>query len=152
MYIVLQWFSTASGAATTACSETFRGPSAGSEVETQNTQAALRQYGPDLFFFVIFHTYGSLWLIPWGSTTTVNGNICKYANDNAEMVRNAILQTAFIYYCKCSMWWGGSVSVHGWLFLYVQFSDYPLILLSQILHLAATSSNVQSEIWFFSCH
>jgi len=78
-----------SGAATTACSETFRGPSAGSEVETQNTQAALRQYGPDLFFFVSFHTYGSLWLIPWGSTTTVNGNICKYANDNAEMLRVA---------------------------------------------------------------
>jgi len=72
------------GASTNPCSETYRGSSAGSEPETIVTQGALRQVGPSLLFSVHFHTYGHLWLIPWGSVLA-NGN-CNYAADHTQMM------------------------------------------------------------------
>jgi carboxypeptidase A2 len=72
------------GTVTNPCGETFRGPNAASEPETVNVQNALREQGADLLFSVHFHTYGSLWLIPWGSVNP-DGS-CSYAADNAEML------------------------------------------------------------------
>jgi len=72
------------GASTSFCSETYRGSSAASEVETQVVQAALLSRGASLLVSIHFHTYGHLWLMPWGSTNT-DGS-CNYANDDAEML------------------------------------------------------------------
>jgi carboxypeptidase A2 len=73
------------GAATNPCSETYRGASAGSEPETAVIQAALRSRGPSLLFSMHIHTYGQLWLIPWGSVTS--SGACNIASDhNAMMV------------------------------------------------------------------
>jgi len=72
------------GAATNPCSETYRGVSAGSEPETIVTQGALRNVGPTLLFSMHIHTYGHLWLIPWGSVTSTGQ--CNYAADHAAMM------------------------------------------------------------------
>jgi len=72
------------GAATTPCSETYRGSSAGSEPETVAVQNFLQARQGTLLFSIHFHTYGQLWLMPWGSTLA-NGQ-CNYATDNAEML------------------------------------------------------------------
>jgi len=72
------------GAATAFCSETYRGSVAASEIETQHVQAALRARASSLLTSVHFHTYGQLWLMPWGSVLG-NGQ-CNYATDDAEML------------------------------------------------------------------
>lgn len=76
------------GASTNACSETFRGPSAGSEPETQAVETYLGQVFPDqrgpnltdaapadaegIFFSL--HSYGELVLYPWEAITTAPPN------------------------------------------------------------------------------
>jgi len=72
------------GASTLACSDTYRGSSAGSEPETKALQGAMRTHGASLLFSVHFHTYGYLWLIPWGSVNADQS--CRYAADDAEML------------------------------------------------------------------
>jgi len=72
------------GASTSFCSETYRGSSPASDVETQHVQAALRQRGASLLVSIHFHTYGQLWLMPWGSVTTTGA--CNYAADDAAML------------------------------------------------------------------
>jgi carboxypeptidase A2 len=72
------------GASTQPCQETYRGTAPASEIETQWVQAALVERGPSLLFSIHFHTYGSLWLMPWGSVNA-DGS-CKYATNNAEML------------------------------------------------------------------
>jgi carboxypeptidase T len=81
---------TGSGSSTSPCSETYRGPSAASEPETQAIRDYVRAIFPDqrneslgtttpaptnatgLFFDI--HSYSQLVLWPWGFTTTNSGN------------------------------------------------------------------------------
>lgn len=72
------------GASTSPCSDTYRGVSAGSEPETKAIQAALVERGASLLFSIHFHTYGRLWLMPWGSQNP--DRTCNYAEDDAEML------------------------------------------------------------------
>jgi len=72
------------GAATTPCSETFRGASAASEPETQAVQAYILARASTLMLTIHFHTYGHLWLQPWGSVNPDQS--CNYAADDAEML------------------------------------------------------------------
>jgi hypothetical protein len=74
------------GASTSPCSETYRGSSAGSELETQILQNVAVTLGPSLITSIHLHTYGQLWLIPWGSYAA-DGIKCNFADDDAEMVR-----------------------------------------------------------------
>lgn len=80
------------GASTNACSETFRGSSAGSEPETQ----AIQNYAASLFtdmrgpgdsdpapdttegVFITLHSYGELVLYPWGWTSSASPNDGAY--------------------------------------------------------------------------
>jgi len=79
------------GSSTLPCSDTYRGSSAGSELETQTLQNAAVRFGSTLVTSIHFHTYGPYWLIPWGSYAA-NGRDCNFADDNAEMlaVANAV--------------------------------------------------------------
>lgn len=76
------------GASTSACNDTYRGPSAGSEPETQAVVAYVNSIFPDLrpddtttaapdttqgVFFDI-HSFSQLVLWPWGDTTTLAPN------------------------------------------------------------------------------
>lgn len=54
------------GASSNPRSETYRGPSAASEPETQAIQRFLREHKPDLF--VDWHSYSKLNMYPWGDT------------------------------------------------------------------------------------
>lgn len=76
------------GSSGNACAETYRGPSAGSEPETQAMQAYVRSLWPDRRgtgvsdaaprdtsgIHIDMHSYGQLVLWPWGSTNTPAGN------------------------------------------------------------------------------
>lgn len=76
------------GSSGNACAETYRGPSAGSEPETQAIQAYVRSLWPDRRgtgvgdaaprdtsgIHIDMHSYGQLVLWPWGSTNTPSGN------------------------------------------------------------------------------
>jgi carboxypeptidase A2 len=72
------------GTSTNTCSDTYGGPTAASEPETQAIQNALVERGSNLIVSIHFHTYGHLWLMPWGSVTS--SGACNYADDDAEML------------------------------------------------------------------
>lgn len=54
------------GASSSPRSETYRGPSAGSEPETKAIQTYLKAHKPDLF--IDWHSYSKLNMYPWGDT------------------------------------------------------------------------------------
>lgn len=56
------------GASSSPRSETYRGPSAGSEPETQAVQRLVGELKPD--FFVDWHSYSKLNMYPWGDVRT----------------------------------------------------------------------------------
>jgi hypothetical protein len=54
------------GASSSPGSETYRGPSAGSEPETKAITAYVKEHKPD--FFIDWHSYSRLNMFPWGDT------------------------------------------------------------------------------------
>lgn len=61
-----------SGSSPLECSDTFRGPEAASEPETQAVQnyvMSLVGNGVQFETFLTFHTYGYYWLVPYGDCT-----------------------------------------------------------------------------------
>ena len=92
---------TGSGSSTSPCNETYRGPSAASEPETQAIRDYVRAIFPDqrneslgtttpapanatgLFFDI--HSYSQLVLWPWGFTTTNSGNHAAFRTLGRKM-------------------------------------------------------------------
>jgi carboxypeptidase A2 len=72
------------GTSDSPCSETYGGTGPASEPETQALQNYLVSVGSTLLTSFHFHTYGQLWLIPWGSTTA--GGACNFADDHNELL------------------------------------------------------------------
>jgi carboxypeptidase A2 len=68
------------------CDETYCGPSGGSEPETQAVSAELVRVGPTLGATVTLHSYGNMWMFPWGNTVDYNGRTCDLADDNADLM------------------------------------------------------------------
>jgi carboxypeptidase A2 len=68
------------------CADTYCGESGGSEPETQAVQAELVRLGPTLGATVTIHSYGNMWMFPWGNTVDYNGQTCDLAADHAEMM------------------------------------------------------------------
>lgn len=56
------------GSSTQACSDSFQGPFAASEIEVQNVQNYLYQKKDKLVGYVNFHSYSQDWMSPWGWT------------------------------------------------------------------------------------
>jgi len=81
------------------CSDIYCGPSGGSEPETQHVQNELRRLGPNLLASVTVHSYGNMWMFPWGNTVNHAGQTCQLADDHndmmavAEVTANAIQST-----------------------------------------------------------
>lgn len=51
------------GSSTNLCSETYAGPSAASEPETQGLEAFLKSIGSDVDLYLTFHSYGQVSLL-----------------------------------------------------------------------------------------
>jgi len=75
------------GISTNPCAETFCGPTGGSEPETQGVQAELVRRGPTVLASVTVHSYGNMWMFPWGNTVNHAGQTCERASDHAELMR-----------------------------------------------------------------
>jgi murein tripeptide amidase MpaA len=58
-----------SGSSTSPCSDTYCGPSAFSEAETQNMRDFLTSIASSTNVAITIHSYSQLWLIPYGSYT-----------------------------------------------------------------------------------
>jgi len=72
------------------CGETYCGPSGGSEPETQVVQNELMRLAPTLLAMVTVHSYGNMWMFPWGNTVNYVGNTCDRVPDHAELMRVAV--------------------------------------------------------------
>ncbi|XP_047736396.1 inactive metallocarboxypeptidase ECM14 [Hyalella azteca] len=57
------------GTSGNSCSETYRGPSAASEPETQHVQAAITALAPEAAALFSIHSYSQLWMYPYGYTS-----------------------------------------------------------------------------------
>ena len=60
------------GTSDNPCSDTYSGPGAASEVETQVMVDAVKQRKDNeggIEIFISIHTYAQFWLIPWGGTS-----------------------------------------------------------------------------------
>jgi len=78
--------STADGVSFLPCSDLFCGPSGGSEPETVSVQNELIRLGPTLASTITVHSYGNMWMFPWGNTVNFAGAVCERADDHAELV------------------------------------------------------------------
>lgn len=76
-----------SGSSSDPCSRFYRGPSPSSELETKAVQAEAVRLGSTLLTSIHLHTYGQLWLIPWGATH--RDGSCVYAVDHDDMIKVA---------------------------------------------------------------
>lgn len=73
------------GTSSSPCSDTFKGSSALSEKETKAVAdfiSGLQGSGVNLLAYISFHSYGQLWLLPWGYTAGA------YPSDYSQQVKN----------------------------------------------------------------
>jgi carboxypeptidase A2 len=75
------------GVSHSPCSDTYCGPSGGSEPETRAVQSELVRLGSSLLASVTVHSYGNMWMFPWGNTVGHAGRVCERASDHAELMR-----------------------------------------------------------------
>jgi carboxypeptidase A2 len=74
------------GVSFSPCSDLFCGTSGGSEPETQAVQDELVRLGPTLAATVTVHSYGNMWMFPWGNTVDFAGATCDLAADHGDMM------------------------------------------------------------------
>jgi hypothetical protein len=75
------------GVSNLPCSDLYCGPSGGSEPETANVQNELIRLGPTLVSTITVHSYGNMWMFPWGNTVDFAGAVCQRADDHDELMR-----------------------------------------------------------------
>jgi len=73
------------GVSNLPCSDLYCGASGGSELETQAVQNEGERLAGTLDAWITFHSYGNMWMHPWGNTINHAGQTCERADDHAEM-------------------------------------------------------------------
>lgn len=87
------------------CAETYCGPSGGSEPETQATQNEFLRLAPTLAAMITIHSYGNMWMFPWGNTINYEGNVCERSDDYDELVSSyTYISCGFMYVCMQCMY------------------------------------------------
>lgn len=76
----------ADGVSHLPCSDLYCGPSGGSEPETQSVQRELMRISSTVLASVTIHSYGNMWMFPWGNTVNFGGQTCQLADDHDELV------------------------------------------------------------------
>jgi carboxypeptidase A2 len=79
------------GVSHSACSDTYCGPTGGSEPETQATQNEFNRLASTLVAITTIHAYGNMWMFPWGNTINYNGFTCERTADYDELMRVAMI-------------------------------------------------------------
>jgi len=69
------------------CSDIYCGSAGGSEPETAAVQNELIRLGPTLLAAVTVHSYGNMWMFPWGNTVNHAGQTCQRADDHNDLMR-----------------------------------------------------------------
>ncbi|XP_064599321.1 carboxypeptidase B-like [Liolophura sinensis] len=83
------------GASSNPCSDTFRGASAFSEVETANMRNFINQHKDTIKSYITFHSYGQYFIYPWGHQGCVTGSptddaqLRALANAASDAIRSA---------------------------------------------------------------
>jgi carboxypeptidase A2 len=85
-----QWMT--GGSSPLACSDTYAGPSAGSEPETKAVMNAINRYPGQWAAVLTIHSYGKWWFTTYGYTTAFPPNFAKL-NATAAVGINAIAST-----------------------------------------------------------
>ncbi|ESO11499.1 hypothetical protein HELRODRAFT_185228 [Helobdella robusta] len=73
------------GVSNLECSETYRGPSAGSEAEVRAVSAELRRLAPRTLVAYTMHSYGNMYLIPFGNLD--KNKKCLRSKDHDEVMK-----------------------------------------------------------------
>lgn len=81
------------GASSNPCSETYAGPRAFSEPETQAMASYLFSKRSQVKVYVSFHAYSQMWLTPWGYTSNVPSNF----NDLMDKAKAGADAVASVY-------------------------------------------------------
>jgi carboxypeptidase A2 len=80
------------GVSDNPCSDLYCGPEGASEPETQAVQSEAARLAPRTIpAWVTIHSYGRMWMHPWGHTVDNAGRTCQRATDHDEMFRVADL-------------------------------------------------------------
>jgi hypothetical protein len=82
------------GGSTNPCFDTFSGDSPGSEAETANIVNFLRQNGQNIDAYLTVHSYGQMWLYPWGFTSALPAD---YLDLVCYIVNYFFLQLLYIW-------------------------------------------------------
>lgn len=75
------------GASGAACSDTYYGPSAGSEPEVQAVQNYVCGHNDTIKLYINFHSYSQLWLSPWGYTNELPVDYTQQDDGSAVAVK-----------------------------------------------------------------
>jgi hypothetical protein len=93
------------------CQETYCGSTGGSEPETRAVQNELIRLGPTLLATVTIHSYGNMWMFPWGNTINHAGQTCQLADDHAELMRVSVITANAIQATYNTNWARGNSCV-----------------------------------------
>jgi len=74
------------GVSSSPCSDIFCGSSAGSEPETRALSAEINRLAPSLLGLLTLHSYGNMWMFPWGTTVNNAGQTCERVNDHNDLM------------------------------------------------------------------
>jgi len=75
------------GASPMACSDSYQGPSAASEIEVQTVQSFLYDHRSTLMGYINFHSYSQMWMSPWGYTETLPADYAIQDALSADVVK-----------------------------------------------------------------
>ncbi|XP_020913424.2 carboxypeptidase B [Exaiptasia diaphana] len=88
------------GASSNPCSDTYRGSSAFSEIETRNVADFMKRLGQRLKGYMDIHAYSQLWMIPWGYTKTPTKDhreLMRVSKAGVDAIRNSGYGTQYRY-------------------------------------------------------
>lgn len=74
------------GISTNQCSYSYPGTSAGSEIEVKAVTNELNSIGKNTTVLFSLHSYGRMYLIPFGNTINYEGKQCQLTSDHKEIM------------------------------------------------------------------
>ncbi|XP_786036.3 carboxypeptidase B [Strongylocentrotus purpuratus] len=83
------------GASTSACSDTYRGPTAFSEPEIAGSSSFLLNANQEFVCYIDFHSYSQLWLAPW--SYTARARLPNDMDDHDEAAAKAVNALQSVY-------------------------------------------------------